>query len=1222
MSEPAVAGKHRSWSRRQRRIRQSQMQQQDETASGSGTGNRTARRRRPSSKGVNANVQDANDNDNSLPTQVPVAVAAKTLPKAPPSETPPAGSNLTVTKPRSGTRSDQRNKRGSVQRLKDVSNQGAAGHAPVCGACKSGKCKRGGRCKDRHETQAKASRSEIAPICGGWVAGRCNKGDECSYRHENESLGTSIQEAMTYRQRAEDEQKARAEQLRLEQEERLRQERIQREEAERAKEHTRQVKIARLQEQTRQREEYRLAEVARRQEEARRREERERVEAERRLEEERQKQAREAEIVRLQEEARRREEEEERAEVERRLEEELQEIAQEAREAKEANWREEAGVTERYIVMDHSLITCGAGLDIQHIVPGFELGRIIIGDLPWFATREEISDMLVLGGISTSEFFIPPDGFKQMGRKFQANILVRTEKVPLVAAGLSDFPGATLTLERGSGASWNSMGVTDMTTPLLEVNWMAPTEALIAFYHSVEDAKQKVQSLNGLEWNSHRLKASLDNHRSGGPQTPRIKLLHCPVGSSSDDAFANLTGAYHHQVLHEARYTREQAKEIILDHLRCLDGVRMDTYHDHPVREATGMIKARVSFHDWDDVKRAFDSVHDQTLGRCLKTRAWYPAPHRYEIKIPIHQYQAQKQQWDTLAEKKSGRDAYLQVRIGDRGDAFVRVLGNDKKATGALKVRVEGMVAGERLDPTLWHASFLHDRTLFDRIHASTGVFIRIDPKTRSLRVYGDNDSTREVRAMIRAEVERLAGMETIRVLDHEALTYFLREGLGKLDELLGENNVVLNVACRPPQIVIKGGEEARHHLEQLIDESRSYVPLMSSRVGEDEDAVCPVCYNDASNPEELGCGHTYCAGCLRHLLSSAADAEAFPLVCMGDEATCNTPISIPLIRRFMHPQVFDKLVETAFNAYLMQHPQDLKYCKTPDCQQTYRPGTDLSAMQCPSCSATICPGCDEEAHEGMSCAERKLQSDPAYQQQREVEKLQANGCKKCPGCNIWIQKTEGCNHMRCKKCKIHFCWLCLGVFTRREVYRHIDAVHRGADAALGRDERGFGIVVEPERPREPIAERYGEGVQPVIHQQPGIPGIPILGRDGEEIEVSRRLAERGELDELMQRRVRETEQRAQAAELAECKRLLEERERELARERNARASAEGRLRQAKEREKEIRGGLSSGGRHAQAEAQRHAMQIREHNLKAWTSRREKEIPEGSEERGWCLVM
>ena len=89
---------------------------------------------------------------------------------------------------------------------------------------------------------------------------------------------------------------------------------------------------------------------------------------------------------------------------------------------------------------------------------------------------------------------------------------------------------------------------------------------------------------------------------------------------------------------------------------------------------------------------------------------------------------------------KTPNRDAHVQTRIGNRGDVSIQVLGQDKKAVGTLKVRVEHMVAGERLDPEFWNPLFaaLNERVFFNRIYQTKGVYVRADLKTRLLRIYG----------------------------------------------------------------------------------------------------------------------------------------------------------------------------------------------------------------------------------------------------------------------------------------------------------------------------------------------------------------------------------------------------------------------------------------------------------------------------------------------------
>ena len=39
---------------------------------------------------------------------------------------------------------------------------------------------------------------------------------------------------------------------------------------------------------------------------------------------------------------------------------------------------------------------------------------------------------------------------------------------------------------------------------------------------------------------------------------------------------------------------------------------------------------------------------------------------------------------------------------------------------------------------------------------------------------------------------------------------------------------------------------------------------------------------------------------------------------------------------------------------------------------------------------------------------------------------------CKACPSCRSPIQKNEGCNHIKCSKCKFDFCWVCLDAWKK----------------------------------------------------------------------------------------------------------------------------------------------------------------------------------------------
>lgn len=78
------------------------------------------------------------------------------------------------------------------------------------------------------------------------------------------------------------------------------------------------------------------------------------------------------------------------------------------------------------------------------------------------------------------------------------------------------------------------------------------------------------------------------------------------------------------------------------------------------------------------------------------------------------------------------------------------------------------------------------------------------------------------------------------------------------------------------------------------------------------------------------------------------------------------------------------------------------------------------------------------------MSCAERKLHDDPVEQERLNDQLAMRSGFKKCPECKVWIEKTEGCNHMACK-CGAHICWVCMSVFTPNTIYGHLSATQGG---------------------------------------------------------------------------------------------------------------------------------------------------------------------------------
>jgi len=100
-----------------------------------------------------------------------------------------------------------------------------------------------------------------------------------------------------------------------------------------------------------------------------------------------------------------------------------------------------------------------------------------------------------------------------------------------------------------------------------------------------------------------------------------------------------------------------------------------------------------------------------------------------------------------------------------------------------------------------------------------------------------------------------------------------------------------------------------------------------------------------------------------------------------------------------------------------------------------SYCPGTDCSIIafsemgsgnaQCIKCNTSFCFSCGANPHAPATCGDVEAFMPLLNSSEYCVMKH----AKRCPGCNIPIQRSQGCNHMTCTNCQIHFCWICLSV-------------------------------------------------------------------------------------------------------------------------------------------------------------------------------------------------
>jgi hypothetical protein len=96
---------------------------------------------------------------------------------------------------------------------------------------------------------------------------------------------------------------------------------------------------------------------------------------------------------------------------------------------------------------------------------------------------------------------------------------------------------------------------------------------------------------------------------------------------------------------------------------------------------------------------------------------------------------------------------------------------------------------------------------------------------KAKALKIYGEADGKMEARQMIKEEVDRPSQLERTIVLDQSSVGFFMRQGLAQL----------------------KG-------LQVAGEESRTKLVFVTQCKGKDQHP-CPICTDEISHPEQLGC-------------------------------------------------------------------------------------------------------------------------------------------------------------------------------------------------------------------------------------------------------------------------------------------------------------------------------------------------------------------------------
>ncbi|KAJ7655058.1 hypothetical protein DFH06DRAFT_1201477 [Mycena polygramma] len=247
-----------------------------------------------------------------------------------------------------------------------------------------------------------------------------------------------------------------------------------------------------------------------------------------------------------------------------------------------------------------------------------------------------------------------------------------------------------------------------------------------------------------------------------------------------------------------------------------------------------------------------------------------------------------------------------------------------------------------------------------------------------------------------------------------------------------------------------------------------------------------CAVCLTSVKGAKclQLACGHVFCGSCLSEYWSySIAEGSVEKLGCpdpecvkigreSGEEELARVVSEQEIQRwRWLKEKImFEK------DPSLVHCP--MKYCQTPVPRplESQTDGGGDRLRICPACTFSFCGFCKRTWHGAVqdcpisqaesvvleylafeeNSKERKLMElrfgktilrklVAKYQEEQLNKKWLTESTMACPGCSLNIEKSLGCNHMTCSRCKIHFCYRCGVKLTPSDPYGHFSDRHSG---------------------------------------------------------------------------------------------------------------------------------------------------------------------------------
>ncbi|KAK9702495.1 hypothetical protein K7432_011204 [Basidiobolus ranarum] len=264
---------------------------------------------------------------------------------------------------------------------------------------------------------------------------------------------------------------------------------------------------------------------------------------------------------------------------------------------------------------------------------------------------------------------------------------------------------------------------------------------------------------------------------------------------------------------------------------------------------------------------------------------------------------------------------------------------------------------------------------------------------------------------------------------------------------------------------------EDGRAMLEQLNDYDRER---------KNEDFIhgyydCNICFEEKRGEYCVQldqCNHIFCLNCLRGYFEMLIE-EGMVMTVRCPHLDCRKSqqrLSASTIQHIVGSQFYERY-EKLYNKQILESDPNVIWCPRLDCQAPVRKESETEKLCiCSKCGFAFCQYCSKTWHgskvfcqvENRNRVVQEFLSATDYVkgimevrygkkhlatlvrnylEHMETQKWLRSNAMPCPSCNTSIEKTHGCNHMKCLVCNSHFCYLCGSIIDKDNPYKHFNA-------------------------------------------------------------------------------------------------------------------------------------------------------------------------------------